>query len=224
VTTPSAILVITALRSWPSAKLGLPGRFFGKMLRLLALIILFDILLFKIIHLKVFIGIKGEKMNIVLLEPEIPHNTGAIGRTCLCAGAGLHLIRPLGFLTDEKTLRRTGLDYWKDINLTYHDSYEDFLRFMKNADPKAKIWYSTTKAKKCYTDVSYGENDYILFGKESAGIPVDILKANAETCVRVPMMEGKRSLNLSVSAGIVLYEALRQSGFTGLLRQRDDVL
>jgi len=158
-------------------------------------------------------------MNIVLLEPEIPHNTGAIGRTCHCTSSRLHLIRPLGFSTDEKHLRRTGLDYWHELDITYHNSFPEFLVYMSTNTPNARLWIASTKAAKCYSDVSYGQDDYIMFGRESSGTPEEILLAHLDGCIRIPMRVGTRSLNLSVSAGIVLYEALRQHGFYGLSEQ-----
>ena len=149
------------------------------------------------------------KLNIVLLEPEIPANTGNIGRTCVATDTKLHLIEPLGFSLSEKALKRAGMDYWKDLDVTTYLDYEDFLE--KN--PNAKIYYATTKALKTYTDVQYEEDCYIMFGKESAGIPEEILVDNEETCIRIPMIGDIRSLNLSNSVAIVLYEALRQHNF-----------
>lgn len=149
------------------------------------------------------------KLNIVLLEPEIPANTGNIGRTCVATDTKLHLIEPLGFSLSEKALKRAGMDYWKDLDVTTYLDYEDFLE--KN--PNAKIYYATTKALKTYTDVQYEEDCYIMFGKESAGIPEEILVEHKENCVRIPMWGDIRSLNLSNSVAIVLYEALRQNGF-----------
>ena len=154
-------------------------------------------------------------LNIVLHEPEIPANTGNIGRTCVAAGARLHLIGPLGFSLSEKALRRAGMDYWKDLDVTVYIDYKDFLE--KN--PGAKIYMATTKAEKVYTEVSYEPDCYIMFGKESAGIPEEILVENRENCVRIPMMEKIRSLNLGNSAAIVLYEALRQNGFAGMEKE-----
>ena len=154
-------------------------------------------------------------LNIVLHEPEIPSNTGNIGRTCAATGTRLHLIEPLGFSLSEKALKRAGMDYWNDIEVYTYLDYEDFL----NKNPDAKIYYASTKAKKIYTQVAYEDECYIMFGKESAGIPEEILVKNAETCVRVPMGDGIRSLNLSNSAAIVLYEALRQLDFPGLVRE-----
>lgn len=151
-------------------------------------------------------------LNIVLLEPEIPANTGNIGRTCVAAGARLHLIGPLGFSLSEKALKRAGMDYWNDLDVTTYIDYRDFLE--KN--PGAKIYMATTKAQKMYTEVNYEPDCYIMFGKESAGIPEELLVQNRENCVRIPMMEQIRSLNLGNSAAIVLYEALRQNGFAGM--------
>ena len=158
-------------------------------------------------------------INIVLLEPEIPANTGNIGRTCVAAGARLHLIGPLGFSLSEKALRRAGMDYWKDLDVTTYIDYQDFLE----QNPGAKIYMATTKAKRVYTDVNYETDCYIMFGKESAGIPEEILVENRENCVRIPMMEEIRSLNLGNSAAIVLYEALRQNGFAGW-RQKENFM
>lgn len=151
-------------------------------------------------------------LNIVLHEPEIPANTGNIGRTCVAAGARLHLIEPLGFRLDEKSLKRAGMDYWKDLDVTTYINYQDFL----NRNPGARIYMATTKASAVYTDVRYEPDCYIMFGKESAGIPEEILVEHQETCVRIPMMGEIRSLNLGNSVAIVLYEALRQNGFAGM--------
>ena len=151
-------------------------------------------------------------INIVLHEPEMPANTGNIGRTCVATGARLHLIEPLGFILNDKMVKRAGMDYWQHLDVTRYEDYEDFcLRH-----PGAKIWMATTKAKKSYTEVSFGMDDYIMFGKESAGIPEEILVENEENCIRIPMGHDIRSLNLSNSVAIVLYEALRQNGFAGL--------
>ncbi|MCD8216667.1 MAG: tRNA (uridine(34)/cytosine(34)/5-carboxymethylaminomethyluridine(34)-2'-O)-methyltransferase TrmL [Clostridiales bacterium] len=149
-------------------------------------------------------------LNIVLYEPEIPANTGNIGRTCVATGTRLHLIEPLGFQLTEKALRRAGMDYWKDLDVTTYVNYEDFLE--KN--PGAKIYMATTKGQRVYTDVSYEEDCYIMFGKESAGIPEELLAHNRERCVRIPMLEKIRSLNLGNSVAVVLYEALRQNEFS----------
>jgi tRNA (cytidine/uridine-2'-O-)-methyltransferase len=154
-------------------------------------------------------------MHIVLHQPEIPQNTGNIGRTCVATNTSLHLIEPLGFSINEKALKRAGMDYWPKLDVTKYIDYEDF----KAKHPRAKIWYATTKAKHSYTDVSFGMDDFIMFGKESAGIPEEILVDNEETCIRIPMGEDIRSLNLSNSVAIVLYEALRQNEFKGLERE-----
>ncbi len=154
-------------------------------------------------------------MNIVLLEPEIPSNTGNIGRTCVATGTSLHLIEPLGFHLDEKSIRRSGMDYWHDVDLHIYINYRDFLE--KN--PGARIIYASTKGRIVYSDFSYEEGDYLMFGKESAGIPEEILVEHPDTTVRIPMTEDRRSLNLSNSAAIVLYEALRQTGFRSLQKQ-----
>lgn len=149
------------------------------------------------------------KLNIVLFEPEIPANTGNIGRTCVAAGARLHLIEPLGFKLSEKAIKRAGMDYWNDLDLTTYVDYQDFL----DRNPGAKIYMASTKARRLYTEVSYEEDAYIMFGKESAGIPEEILLKNEKTAIRIPMIGGIRSLNLGNSAAIVLYEALRQHQF-----------
>lgn len=154
-------------------------------------------------------------LNIVLHEPEIPANTGNIGRTCVAAGARLHLIEPLGFRLDEKSLKRAGMDYWKDLDVTTYIDYEDFLE--KN--PGAKIYMATTKAEKIYTEVNYEPDCYIMFGKESAGIPEDILVKHKEESIRIPMVGDIRSLNLGNSVAIVLYEALRQNNFAGMCKE-----
>ena len=148
-------------------------------------------------------------MNIVLFEPEMPANTGNIGRTCVATDTKLHLIEPLGFKINEKALKRAGLDYWDKLDVTVYCDFQDFL----NKNPGAKIYMATTKAPKVYTEVSYEPDCFIMFGKESAGIPEEILLENQETCVRIPMWGDIRSLNLSNSVAIVLYEALRQNGF-----------
>ncbi len=148
-------------------------------------------------------------INIVLHEPEMPANTGNIGRTCVAAGARLHLIEPLGFSLNEKHLKRAGLDYWDKLDVTVYDDYADFLA----RNPDAKIYMATTKAHKTYAEVTYEPDCYIMFGKESAGIPEEILVDNEERCIRIPMMGDIRSLNLSNSVAIVMYEALRQHDF-----------
>ncbi len=150
-------------------------------------------------------------MNIVLLEPEMPANTGNIGRTCVATGTALHLIEPLGFRLSQKEIKRAGLDYWYKLNLHVYVDIEDF--FKKNPDALNHMYYATTKAHKVYTEVLYKEDDYIMFGRESAGIPEELLVKHEKSCVRIPMWSDIRSLNLSNSVAIVLYEALRQHGF-----------
>ena len=148
-------------------------------------------------------------IHIVLVEPEIPQNTGNIARTCAATGSELHLVKPLGYSLEDKYLKRAGLDYWPKLDVTVYESYEDFLE----RNPGAKIYYATTKGPQTYVDVHYEEDCFIMFGKESAGIPEDILYDNQETAVRIPMINDIRSLNLSNSVAIVLYEALRQNNF-----------
>ncbi len=155
------------------------------------------------------------KLNIVLFEPEIPANTGNIGRTCVATGTRLHLIEPLGFQLTEKALKRAGMDYWKDLEVVRYIDFQDFME--KN--PGVKIYMASTKAPRSYTDVSYEPDCYIMFGKESAGIPEEILLQHEDTAVRIPMLADTRSLNLSNSVAIVLYEALRQNHF-GQLEQK----
>ncbi len=159
-------------------------------------------------------------INIVLLEPEIPANTGNIGRTCCATGSRLHLIEPLGFQISDKMLKRAGMDYWDKLDVTVYDCYEDFLE--KNPEAVGNMFMATTKAHQTYTDVSYPEDAYIMFGKESAGIPEEILVANEKNAIRIPMNHNIRSLNLSNSVAIVLYEALRQNSF--LEAERDGQL
>ena len=154
-------------------------------------------------------------MNIVLLEPEMTANTGNIGRTCVATNSRLHLIEPLGFKLNEKMLKRAGLDYWDKLDVTVYSDYQDFL----DKNPGAKIYMATTKAHKVYTEPEYEPDCYIMFGKESAGIPEEILLDNQENCVRIPMWGDIRSLNLSNSVSIVLYEALRQNGFEKMQMQ-----
>lgn len=151
-------------------------------------------------------------LNIVLHQPEIPANTGNIGRTCVATGARLHLIEPLGFRLNEKEIRRAGMDYWEHLDVSRYVNYQEFLE--KN--PNAKIWYATTKAKHVYSEVSFGADDYIMFGKESAGIPEEILVEHEDACIRIPMLSEIRSLNLSNSVAVVLYEALRQNDFAAM--------
>ena len=148
-------------------------------------------------------------MNIVLLEPEMPANTGNIGRTCVATDTRLHLIQPLGFKLNDKLIKRAGLDYWDKLNVTVYSDYQDFL----DRNPGAKIYMATTKGHHVYSDVKYEPDCFLMFGKESAGIPEEILVENEDRCVRIPMWGDIRSLNLSNSVSIVLYEALRQNGF-----------
>ena len=157
------------------------------------------------------------KLNIVLYEPEIPANTGNIGRTCVATGTKLHLIEPLGFSLSEKALKRAGMDYWSQLDVERYVNYEDFLQ----RNPGAKIYMATTKAKKIYSEASYEPDCYIMFGKESAGIPEEILVEHPEECVRIPMIGETRSLNLSNSVAIVLYEALRQNQFDHMKLEGD---
>ena len=147
------------------------------------------------------------------MEPELPANTGNIGRTCVATGSVLHLIEPLGFRINDKMLKRAGLDYWDKLDVRRYMNFEDFL--MKN--PGAKIYMATTKARRSYTDVSYEPDCFIMFGAESRGIPEEILVEYEETAVRIPMNDSYRSLNLSNSVAIILYEALRQNGFENML-------
>jgi len=182
--------------------------------------------------------------NIVLLEPEIPANTGNIGRTCLVTGSRLHLIEPMGFILNDKNLKRAGMDYWHDLDVTVYDSWRDFV--CKNAcnilfpeeilreagvcdtavadlceteecyNEKARLWMATTKALKTHDQAVFKDGDYIMFGKESAGIPEEILMQDRDSCIRIPMAPSQRSLNLSNSAAVVLYEALRQNHYLDL--------
>ena len=157
------------------------------------------------------------KINIVLHEPEIPQNTGNIARTCAATGASLHIIRPMGFNIDDKKLKRAGLDYWDKLDITYYDSYEHFLCECPLA--KTNTYYFSTKAPHSYTEIDYPDDVYIMFGKESKGIPEDILYDNKNHCVRIPMRDTIRSLNLSNSVAIAVYEIIRQKGFDGLIPQ-----
>ncbi len=151
-------------------------------------------------------------LNIVLHEPEMPANTGNIGRTCVATGCRLHLIEPMGFFINDKTVKRAGLDYWDRLPVTTYLSLEDF--FEKN--PGAEVFYATTKARKTYAEAVYPDNAFLMFGKESAGLPEEILLAHPEHCIRIPMLPEERSLNLSNAVAVVLYEALRQQNFAGL--------
>ena len=153
-----------------------------------------------------------KKINIVLHEPEIPQNTGNIARTCAATGASLHIIKPMGFTIDDKKLKRAGLDYWDKLDITYYENLEDFFAKI----PEAMPYYFTTKARQTYVDVNYPSNTYIMFGKESRGLPEELLFANPDHCVRIPMRDTLRSLNLSNSVAIAVYEILRQDQFDGL--------
>lgn len=154
-----------------------------------------------------------QKLNIVLVEPEIPQNTGNIARTCAAVGARLHLVKPLGFAIDDKKLKRAGLDYWwMLVDILYYDSLEDFL----NQHQDDNLYYYTTKAPRAHTEVAYPEEVYLLFGKETKGLPEWLLKQQYENCVRIPMISDARSLNLSNSVAVAAYEYLRQFGYEGL--------
>ena len=153
-------------------------------------------------------------INIVLYEPEMPANTGNIGRSCVITGARLHLIEPLGFHLNEKMIKRAGLDYWDRLDVTRYMDYNDFLE--RNPEAVTKMFYATTKAKHRYCDVQFTDDCYIMFGKESAGIPEEILVQHPESCIRIPMLPGERSLNLASSCAIALYEAQRQLGYRNL--------
>lgn len=154
-------------------------------------------------------------LNVVLVEPEIPQNTGNIVRTCAATGAILHLVGPLGFSIEDKYLKRAGLDYWDEAQIKYYDSLDKFLK----EHGSKKMYFSSTKALNKYSDVTYEDDCFILFGKETAGLPEELLKENKQTCIRIPMREGIRSLNLSNSVAIVVYEAYRQQDFRGLETQ-----
>ncbi|MBC8631371.1 tRNA (uridine(34)/cytosine(34)/5-carboxymethylaminomethyluridine(34)-2'-O)-methyltransferase TrmL [Paeniclostridium hominis] len=153
-------------------------------------------------------------LNIVLVEPEIPQNTGNIIRSCAATGTTLHLVRPLGFCMDDKYLKRAGLDYWDLVEIKYYDSFDE----VREQNPDAKFFYSTTKAKQTHSDVKYEDNSFLVFGKETKGLPESLIMENLETAIRIPMVdiEKARSLNLSNSVAIVLFEALRQIGYPDL--------
>lgn len=154
-------------------------------------------------------------INIVLMEPEIPQNTGNIARTCAATGSSLHLIRPLGFSLDNKHLKRAGLDYWDLLDVHYYDSYEELIQKVG----EDKLFYATTKANDSYTNMKFYDDCYLIFGKETKGIPEDILNRNKDRCMRIPMLnnENARSLNLANSVNIIVYEALRQIGFPNMV-------
>lgn len=149
--------------------------------------------------------------NIVLVEPEIPQNTGNIVRTCAATGCKLHLVRPLGFEVSDKYLKRAGLDYWDAVEIFYYDNFEE----VKKSFPEATFYYLTTKGRNRHCDAQFKSGDFLVFGKESKGLPEDLLKANPQTCLRIPMIDQTRSLNLSNSVAICVYEALRQQDFNG---------
>lgn len=150
--------------------------------------------------------------HIVLVEPEIPANTGNIARTCAATGSHLHLVRPLGFDTDDRTLKRAGLDYWHAVQVHYYDSYQE----VRERFPEGRFFFASTRASKPYSGFQYRDGDFFVFGKETKGLPQSIIDDNLETCIRMPMTDKVRSLNLSNSAAIVVYEALRQNGFADL--------
>jgi tRNA (cytidine/uridine-2'-O-)-methyltransferase len=152
-------------------------------------------------------------LNIVLVEPEIPQNTGNIVRTCAAVGASLHLVRPLGFSVEDRYLKRAGLDYWDEVDIKYYDSFEELREKYFNES----FYYATTKAVNTYADISYPEITFIVFGKETKGLPEELLKNNKDRCIRIPMRENIRSLNLSNSVAVVTFEILRQQGFKGLI-------
>jgi len=151
--------------------------------------------------------------HIVLVEPEIPANTGNIARTCAATGAHLHLVRPLGFDTDDRTLKRAGLDYWHAVKVHYYDSFAE----LQEKHAGSRFFYASTRAKKIYSEVQYTDGDMLVFGKETKGLPQQLIDDNIDHCIRMPMTTEVRSLNLSNSAAIVLFEALRQNGFQSLI-------
>ena len=151
-------------------------------------------------------------INIALIEPEIPQNTGNIARTCAAVGASLHLVKPMGFTVDDKKLKRAGLDYWHELDITYSENLDEFLEKNKNEE----MFFFSTKAPRAYTEVEYPKRVFLVFGKETKGLPEDLLQKNPDTCVRIPMRDKLRSLNLSNSAAIAVYETLRQRGFENL--------
>lgn len=154
------------------------------------------------------------EINIVLVEPQIPQNTGNIARTCAVTGARLHLVKPMGFAVDDKKLKHAGLDYWHMLDITYYDSLEDFLDIHK--DESDLFYFFSTKSKKVYSDEKYPKKSYLFFGREDRGLPESLLLDNREKCVRIPMMNEARSLNLSNSVAIGVYEVLRQQNFPSL--------
>lgn len=152
------------------------------------------------------------EINIVLYQPEIPQNTGNIARTCAATGAKLHIIRPLGFKIDDTRMKRAGLDYWSALNVQFYEGIEDFNEKHKGV----KVYYFTTKATNAYSDVFYSDDVFLMFGPETRGLPEELLRSNKDRCVRIPMLDGLRSLNLSNSVAIAVFEVLRQNGFEGL--------
>lgn len=154
-------------------------------------------------------------MKIVLVEPQIPPNTGNIARTCAVTDSSLYLVRPLGFSTDDKYLKRAGLDYWSKLDIHYEDSLEGLI----SKHPDSNFYFATTKGARRYDSVKYTDDDFLVFGKETAGLPEEFLKKNIDSCIRIPMKKEIRSLNLANSVAIVLYEALRQQGFPGLIEE-----
>ena len=152
-------------------------------------------------------------LNIVLVEPEIPHNTGSIARTCALTGTSLHLVRPLGFSVDDKHMKRAGLDYWHLVDIHYYDNFDEVRA--KNSD--GIFYYATTKTNKLYSDFEYKDNSFFVFGKETKGLPKEIIDNNKEMTIRIPMKDIGRSLNLSNSANIILYEALRQLNYSNII-------
>ncbi|TJX14289.1 tRNA (uridine(34)/cytosine(34)/5-carboxymethylaminomethyluridine(34)-2'-O)-methyltransferase TrmL [Tissierella creatinini] len=151
-------------------------------------------------------------LNIVLVEPEIPHNTGSIARTCALTGTSLHLVRPLGFSISDKYLKRAGLDYWSLVDIHYYDSFDEVL----SKFPEGKFYYATTKTNNKYSDFNYTDNTFFVFGKETKGLPEELIDRNKDHAIRIPMKTIGRSLNLSNSANIIIYEALRQLGFPNI--------
>ncbi|MFO7611190.1 MAG: tRNA (cytidine(34)-2'-O)-methyltransferase [Clostridia bacterium] len=154
-------------------------------------------------------------MNVVLIEPEIPQNTGNIARTCAASTSVLHLVGPMGFSTDDRYLKRAGLDYWSQVDVRYYDSFDE----VRAANPSSVFYFATTKAGKSYDEVEYGDDDFIVFGKETKGLDEMLLKSNADRCIRIPMAEKARSLNLSNSVAVIIYEALRQNCFKALKKE-----